>query len=187
MRRRPRQSAARPGPAQPSASASSRSSSTSSATGPRPALSSLTRWAARSRACSARGTSISDASSATPASTVTRVDNPGSGPSPSARPSAAPGLVSTCRNPPCTARRTRVPSACSTFTSQCTTSPTRGVWPSRTVRAPSEVASTTEVAPPAKRDCSGVTISTPKTSSATTPPRPRASSPSRARTPRRRR
>ncbi len=42
-----------------------------------------------------------------PASTVTRVERPGSGPSPSARPSAAPGLVSTCTKPPCTASRSR--------------------------------------------------------------------------------
>ena len=64
-------------------------------------------------------------------------------------PRPPPGLVSTCRKPPCTARRARLPSPSSTLTSQGTTSPTSGVCPSSTVSAPSEVASTTDRAPPA--------------------------------------
>src|SRR5450755_1158952 len=151
----------------------------------RPELSSATRAVAASLACSARGTSISVASSAMPASTVTLVERPGNGPSPSARPSAAPGLVSTWTNPPWTARRWLVPSACSTVTRHGTTSPTRGVCPSSTVSEPSEVARTIAVAPPATSDCSGVTTSTPNVPSATSRPRPGASWPWPAPTPRR--
>ena len=91
-----------------------------------------------------RHVDLGRASSATPASTVTRVESPGSGPSPSARPSAAPGLVSTWTNPRAPRGATCVPSACSTLTCPGTTSPTSGVWPSSTVSAPSEVASTTD-------------------------------------------